>query len=262
MDNLIAGGANLMCQIVLAVIEDVKIRLRTRKKKLPRKVFFQFDNSGENKNKTMFAMLSHLIEEHYFDEIHCNFLMVGHTHCSIDQNFGVLSECIGKKRFIGSPLALWNLLDTAHTDPKRRPTVNRKISIIYDFASFFEPKINKEIKWFKVPHCFKLYRILGKAVTQYKLFSTNKVWLPEPPEDSILNVEDDLFDHLLTEVPLSRYCIIDGEDRWHEVVGIKDKNLKDSLNDKKLQTITNILRQLSPTLENLERESLDQQDQR
>ena len=76
-DNLVSSGANIMCQVVLAVIEDLSRRLARYGKMLPRILFAQFDNCGENKNKYMFGMFSHLIEEHFFDEIHCNFLLVG-----------------------------------------------------------------------------------------------------------------------------------------------------------------------------------------
>lgn len=76
-DNLVPSGANTMCQVVLTVIEDLSKRLALYGKMLPRTLFFQFDNCGENKNKYMFAMFSHLIEESFFDEIHCNFLLVG-----------------------------------------------------------------------------------------------------------------------------------------------------------------------------------------
>ena len=76
-DNLVASGANTMCQVVLNLIEDLSKRLARYGKMLPRTLFAQFDNCGENKNKYMFGMFSHLIEEHYFDEIYCNFLLVG-----------------------------------------------------------------------------------------------------------------------------------------------------------------------------------------
>ena len=40
----------------------------------------------------MFAYLSMLVELKVFDEILVNFLIVGHTHTSIDQYFSVLSS--------------------------------------------------------------------------------------------------------------------------------------------------------------------------
>ena len=42
----------------------------------------------------MFAYASVLIELGYFEGIDINFLIVGHTHSSIDQYFSVLSKSI------------------------------------------------------------------------------------------------------------------------------------------------------------------------
>ena len=77
IDNLVSGGANLTCQLILEVIKDVSKELAKKRQILPRKCVAQFDNCGENKNKFVFALFSKLIEEFYFDEIHCNFLLVG-----------------------------------------------------------------------------------------------------------------------------------------------------------------------------------------
>jgi hypothetical protein len=98
----VSSGANLMCQIILSLIEDLKKRLQERGQKLPRKGIFEFDNSGENKNKEVNALMSTLIEMFYLDEIHCNFLVVGHTHCSVDQYFGVCTKVVKKMHWIGS----------------------------------------------------------------------------------------------------------------------------------------------------------------
>ena len=42
----------------------------------------------------MFAYASALVELGYFDAIDTNFLIVGHTHSSIDQYISVLSKAI------------------------------------------------------------------------------------------------------------------------------------------------------------------------
>lgn len=54
----------------------------------------------------MFAYLSYLVELEKFDNIYVNFLVVGHTHTSIDQYFSVITRKICSKRFVGSPIAL------------------------------------------------------------------------------------------------------------------------------------------------------------
>ena len=43
-----------------------------------------------------------------------NFLIVGHTHSSIDQYFSVLSKAIDSAEWIGSPISLQALCSQAH----------------------------------------------------------------------------------------------------------------------------------------------------
>lgn len=54
----------------------------------------------------MFAYLSLLVERLHFEKVYVNFLIVGHTHTTIDQYFSVITKAICSKKFIGSPLAL------------------------------------------------------------------------------------------------------------------------------------------------------------
>ena len=58
----------------------------------------------------MFTYISLLIDEEHFDTVEIYFLIVGHTHASIDQYFSTLSNLIQSRNFIGSPLALEALL--------------------------------------------------------------------------------------------------------------------------------------------------------
>lgn len=58
----------------------------------------------------MFTYASLLVQEKYFTKVEIFFLIVGHTHASIDQYFSVLSREILKTNFIGSPLSLEALL--------------------------------------------------------------------------------------------------------------------------------------------------------
>jgi len=91
------------------LIDVIKL-LNEANLEVPEVLDLQFDNCGENKNKVMFSYLSLLVEQDYFKEINVGFLVVGHTHSSIDQYFSVLSKAIQSKTFIGSPLALLNLI--------------------------------------------------------------------------------------------------------------------------------------------------------
>ena len=91
----------------------------------------------------MMGYLSLLVESMEFDEIHMNYLIVGHTHSLIDQFFSVLSKAISRADFIGSPLALKELLLQAAGD---RISVFRPINVLYDFPTAITPLLNDGIK--------------------------------------------------------------------------------------------------------------------
>lgn len=58
----------------------------------------------------MFGYISLLIQDKCFKKVEIFFLIVGHTHASIDQYFSVLAREISKTNFIGSPISLESLL--------------------------------------------------------------------------------------------------------------------------------------------------------
>jgi hypothetical protein len=70
--------------------------------------------------------LSMLVKQELLDEIEVHFLIVGHTHTTIDQYFGVISKLIRRTSFIGTPLALEHLL---RNGIKRKPMVKRRFYI-------------------------------------------------------------------------------------------------------------------------------------
>jgi len=227
---------------------------------LPLKALFQFDNSGENKNKEVNALMSTLIEKVYFDEIHCNFLVAGHTHCSVDQYFGVCTKKIKAQWWIGSPLSFQNLLLTAHSDPTRRPTINRQIYVIYDFRTFFQPILNK-IAWCQVPHCFKFTRCLGKAIMQYKMFSPNLIWLPKAP-DTVIRTQSELWQHPVEKIRLGSFCVVNNEEELEKSLSIYDRKITEGVHKPALLTIVESFTSIRPLLVLLEQDALIQQQSR
>jgi len=62
-------------------------------KPLLRKLFFQMDNCVKNnKDHHLLAFLSLLTTRELFEEVQLGFLVVGHTHEDIDDNFGYISK--------------------------------------------------------------------------------------------------------------------------------------------------------------------------
>lgn len=153
-DDFVSGGANTMIEVQRQALIDLSKLLAEKNYHMPKELIFQFDNCGENKNKYMFSYLSLLIETFIFDKIEVNFLIVGHTHSSIDQFFSTLSKLIGSTSFIGSPIALEQLFTKAKEEAncsdesnKKSISIMRKLSsICYDFANAFAPFINNKIK--------------------------------------------------------------------------------------------------------------------
>jgi len=143
-----------------------------------------------------------LVEEGIFDTVDVHFLIVGHTHASIDQYFSVLSNAIFASDFIGSPLALEHLYANyqmtgspsgeSWTDGKKvknTPLKMRKISIVYDMKTAMKSLVNMKINYYPIPHHFRFEKIYGVVAMQYAIYSSQKELLPKRPD----NIEGKLF---------------------------------------------------------------------
>ena len=96
----------------------------------------------------------------------------------MDRLFARFSDTISKAYFIGSPPSLQNLLSICCPD---RVFYHHQVLTVYDWKEFLKPFINNNIKYYQVPHNFRLFRIYNKCVFQYKLYSEHKIWLPITP---------------------------------------------------------------------------------
>lgn len=207
-DNLTAGGANIIIEVMRQTTKDLQVLLQRKKDKhgngldMPDHLILQFDNCTENKNKYVFAYISLLVQEGHFKVVEVFFLIVGHTHASIDQYFSVLAKAIWLCVFIGSPLALEALLakegseysisgnernNATKVDPsdmkKVAPLLVKKISIVFDFKSVLKPIINSKLKYYSIPHCFRFEMYHTVCAMQYKVFSTHETYLPPRPDN-------------------------------------------------------------------------------
>jgi hypothetical protein len=190
-DSLISSGANIMVEIVRQAMIDLCKLLRERNLSIPHNLWLQFDNCGENKNKEMFCYVSLLIELQLFEEVEIGFLIVGHTHASIDQYFNVISKKIYSCDFIGSPLSLLDLIRQAHMASWQQQPIIREIDVYYDMVNFFEPYRNKKIKYYAIPHYFVFKpSFCGIAFMQYKLFSTYRDLNPPVPSSVYRTIDD------------------------------------------------------------------------
>ena len=77
---MMPGGTNTMIQILRMSLADLTIKLGKIGFKLPRSAFLQLDNyPSENKNSTIFAYATMLVDLGYMDTVQMNYLVVGHT---------------------------------------------------------------------------------------------------------------------------------------------------------------------------------------
>jgi hypothetical protein len=91
-DDFIQKGSNLMVEVMRRAISKLRELLAEKGLELPKKGTMSYDNSGENKNRTLLAYFELLVENRHFDEIEVFFLIVGHTHTPLDQFFSCLSR--------------------------------------------------------------------------------------------------------------------------------------------------------------------------
>ena len=204
-DNLTSGGASIIVEVMKQSIIDLQSLLKNkqdlggRSLDVPEHMILQFDNCSENKNKFVFAYISLLVQQGHFALIEVFFLIVGHTHASIDQYFSILSKLIWRSRFIGSPLALeslirkqnsvhnlsgnsWENKDHMERKLKSLPLIVKKISVVFELKNVMKPLINNRIKYYPIPHRFRFEKYHSVCAMQYTLFSTHKMLLPLRPE--------------------------------------------------------------------------------
>lgn len=179
VDNLAAKGANVMIEIQRQSLIDLAELLKEKNFKMPEKLFLQFDNGRENKNKEMFCYLSMLVEERRFESIQVNFLIVGHTHSKVDQYFSTMSKLIKAQSFIATPPAFRFLLGTMIGQRPLRPP--RQIDILYDYVQQFAAHRYK-YSFYTTPHEFRFQLRGGKCTMVYKMFSDREQYLPREPE--------------------------------------------------------------------------------
>jgi hypothetical protein len=218
----------------------------------------------------MFAYASLLCEGGFADEINLSFLIVGHTHCNLDQNFSVLSKKIGDAAWIGSPLSLHELYSVAHTQVRHRPALNIQLQYVYDWKSFFNDVINTDIKYFQVPHRFRITmnKQYNRAICQYMLFThedlVTESWLPKiPPRDS--NNETETFmpeEFLSCSVQLHEFAIVNGLPDLDRYMGLKgDCNKLTAQAKRSSESAANVTSYLDmlPTLVTMEKTALASQ---
>jgi hypothetical protein len=109
---------------------------------LPLILYIQANNCAwENKNKFLFGLCATLVGLGYFEEVRVGFLLVGHTHFDIDQQFSSISYVL-KGDDINSLSELLKFLQSqipGHADEPVRYA--QLMENIWDWKGFITPHL-------------------------------------------------------------------------------------------------------------------------
>jgi len=261
--------------LVLIELADM---LKAHGKIMPKEVHFQWDNCGENKNKYVFMFTALLVELGYFERITVGFLIIGHTHASIDQYFSCLRKLIGRASFIASPLALQYLfsLDKSVSESVKskmksayRPPL-RQIQLLYvhDYKAAFTPYINVAIANYRIPYQFQFLMFAGKCICQYRQFSTSPEWFPVMPSLSLSSSGSEEYDELFNQRVYSfednvHISTEAGLATFQEYIGIGSNiSPQELVSNRKIAATATALQNTLPILNDIEREASIEQQQR
>ena len=103
------------------------------------------DNCGENKNKTLCALLTDQVCKKVFAKIRASFFMVGRTHDDIDQLFATIASHL-RQIHISCPdkESLYNTIQDAFRKLEDKPTIfPLGATDVFDYTEFYKSIVNK-----------------------------------------------------------------------------------------------------------------------
>ena len=142
---------------------------------------YKVDNGGrETKNKYMFAYCASLVALEYFREVRFSFLIVGHTHEDIDQQFNIISSVL-KRQDIDSVKEMLALIE--HGAWYTEALISALfIEHIWDWKGYIMTHLHfRSDTWkgIRQPHHFRFLVQHGETRIQYKMFSRDLLWVSE-----------------------------------------------------------------------------------
>ena len=148
---------------------------------------------------------------------------MGHTHASIDQYFSVISKAIKKAVFIGTPLALLELIRRCHEMSWQQRAIIREIKVYYDMKSYFAQYINKKIKYYNLPHLYRVVLSFGHiAICQYKVDCSMPHWNPQQPTDTIKDMDSLIEQPESRSILIPELAVVNGPSNFLQFLGLGD----------------------------------------
>ena len=180
-------------------------------------------------NKENLCFWSHSVKDFYFDTVEIFFLIVGHTHNSLDQWFSVLGKAIKSADFIGSVAALHELYKLAHKaeggkDEQKAERVVQ-MTTFHDWRAYYDPVRNDSIHNYNIPHRFKISRDeqWGVPVMQYMVLSPPagttwaEKWMP-PRKVTPVSASEIAADG---DIPVTPFMMLNGRQEVLKHLGIE-----------------------------------------
>lgn len=133
--DIFEQGSNLIITLVHLLLQEFVKDW----KKLPKKLHLNMDNCWkENKNRFLFSYLASLVELNIFEEVTCDYLLVGHTGNEVDQLFSCLC-----KQLKDDITTLEMLKEKITTSPILPKPICRSLDFIYDWKNFISNKLSQ-----------------------------------------------------------------------------------------------------------------------
>ena len=148
------------------------------------------------------------------------------------------------------PLSLVHLFETCHSSETEKPAVQKEIRAIYNVEKALAPYINKNIKYYNVPHCFKFSLKHAFAIMQWKYCSTDNDWKPRPPD-----LECEVSENIVSSIPVMQYGIATDVNQLYTLLGVHTESQKSVSSSHIVMASTNknlaAMARMTSTLHNL-----------
>ena len=139
LKNAYKKGGNRICTQLYHMLRAIKLAGNRASRAM--KLTLVADNYNENKNNTLFAFLSHLVSNGWFDDIYLVFGEVGHTHNGDDAQHHIHNVIIGQ--YFNPTLVHWiDRYSTAWRSELTRPEPVL-LHTMYDFDKYYARCIDR-----------------------------------------------------------------------------------------------------------------------
>lgn len=76
----------------------------------------------------------------------------------------------------------WTVSNENERKLKSKPLLVRKLPVVFKMKEALLPLLNSKLHYYSIPHVFRFEMYQGVCVMQYKMFSSQKDFLPHRPE--------------------------------------------------------------------------------